>query len=196
MDEMNNDAVHEQATTAPQTPLSEEDRLLLEEADAQFIGTYSHSVDAKGRLVVPQSFRQMLGQKFYIAPSRDFKAVALYSKLAWARTRHRYAKLDPVNNDVLLLLEQFNALSYRDQECDGQGRVLLPPRIRQLLLGDEKELEISGAGDHVRIVGTAAYMNQFQQVLQHMPDIMKTINLLQAREMRLEGAVLAGERSE
>ena len=124
------DETFEAPSSTAQSGLTEEERLLLEEADAQYIGTYSHSLDGKGRLVVPQPFRTMLGPGFFIAPTRDLQAIGLYSRLNWARTRRRYAQLDPVNDDVLGFLEQFTALSFRDQECDGQGRVLLPTILR------------------------------------------------------------------
>lgn len=98
MDQNQNSSV---SAAGVQPQLSEEDLLLLQEADAQYIGTYTHSLDSKGRLVVPQSFRNMLGQGFFIAPTRDLQAVGLYSRLNWAKMRRRYAQLDPVNDDVL-----------------------------------------------------------------------------------------------
>ena len=80
--------------------------------------------------MIPQSFRGLLGPTFYIAPTRDMKAIGLYSRLNWARMRKRYAELDPYSDDVLSFLDQFAALSFRDQECDSQGRVLLPTYLR------------------------------------------------------------------
>ena len=49
-----------------------DDHLDYEHYEKCFIGSYSHSLDGKGRLVVPQSFREELGKTFYIAPSKDF----------------------------------------------------------------------------------------------------------------------------
>lgn len=169
--------------SAYEEEMTEEDRLLLKEADHQYTGSFSHTIDAKGRMVVPLAFRTMLGPKFYIAPSHDFQAIGLYSNVAWARMRHRYATLDPLNDHMLTFLEFFNALSFRDQECDGQGRVLLPARIRAQMLGDEKELEISGAGYYVRVMSSKAYMEQFAAFRQMMPDVKKTINMLEARRL-------------
>ena len=165
--------------------LTEEERLLLEEADSQYIGTYNHTVDSKGRLVIPQAFREMLGDTFFIAPTRDLKAIGLYSRLNWARTRRRYAQLDPVNNDVLLFLEQFTALSFRDQECDAQGRILLPTMLRTLMLEDEKDLIVSGEIDHVRIMSAEKYYARFRQVQTDMSEMMKTMDRLRARELNL-----------
>ena len=49
----------------------------------RFIGSFSHGLDAKGRLVIPQPFREKLGEEFYIAPSFDFKAIAVYPNEIW-----------------------------------------------------------------------------------------------------------------
>ena len=43
----------------------------------RFIGSFNHSLDNKGRLVIPQSFRDKLGETFCIAPSFDFQSVAI-----------------------------------------------------------------------------------------------------------------------
>ena len=183
MDEFENSSVQHSGAAPEDHALTEEERLLLEEADAQYIGTYSHTADGKGRLVIPQPFRQLLGSTFYIAPTRDMQAIALYSKLSWARTRHRYAELDPMNSDVLLFLEQFTALSFRDQECDAQGRILLPTMLRTLILDDEKDLIVSGEIDHVRIMSAEKYYARFRKVQTDMADIMKNMDRLRAREL-------------
>ena len=40
-------------------------------------------------------------------------------------------------------------------QADNQGRVLLPVKLRQYVLGDARDVEISGALDHIRIVASA-----------------------------------------
>ena len=142
------------AAAAANQPSTDEDLALVQKHRATFIGSYSHSLDTKGRIVVPQAFREMLGGQFCITPAHDFKSIALYPELNYARMRERYAQMarQTMNKELLKYIEIFDALSYRGQECDAQGRVLLPSRIRQVVLGEEKDVEITGAGDHVRIV--------------------------------------------
>ena len=41
---------------------------------------------------------------------------------------------------------------FLDSESDAQGRILIPAKMRSRFLGESKELEISGAFDHIRIV--------------------------------------------
>ena len=137
--------------------LSEEDRLLLAKYEHHLTGSTRHSLDSKGRMVVPSEFRDSLGSAFCIAPSTDFKSIALYSAIGWGRLREgldlreSYERLRSRHSSLVRFLERFDAYSYRGQECDAQGRVLLPLKLRQLVLGEEKDGEISGAGDHIRV---------------------------------------------
>ena len=171
----------EKAAAAACAPdgLSEEDRLLLDKYSRTLIGSFSHSLDAKGRMVVPLVFREALGPTFCSAPSYDFKSIALYPNLMWARMRDRYEKLGRVNSSLRRYLEQLDALSFRDQECDGQGRVLLPAKIRACILGDDKDVEITGASDHVRVVTRVSADEQFRQFMQDLPGLLDDISALE-----------------
>ena len=165
---------------AEPTPTEAESSLLARYADT-FISSYQHSLDAKGRIIVPVCYRKALGETFYIGPTFDFKAIALYPNLVWAQIRDGYAKLGRMHRELNLYTEQFDALSYRGQECDGQGRVLLPTKIRNLILKDEKDVEIAGAQDQVRIVGRAAAEAKTQAFLDNLPDILDVIGSLSNR---------------
>lgn len=59
-----------------------------------------------------------------MAPPSTLMAIALYPNLVWAQIRDGYAKLGRMHRELNLYTEQFDALSYRDQECDAQGRVI------------------------------------------------------------------------
>lgn len=166
-----------ETAAAAASPSTEADELLKRYADT-FISSYQHSLDAKGRIIVPVCYRKALGDTFYISPTFDFKAIALYPNLVWAQIRDGYAKLGRMHRELNLYTEQFDALSYRDQECDAQGRVLLPTKIRTLILKDEKDVEIAGAQDHVRIVGRMAAEAKTQAFLENLPDILDVIGRL------------------
>lgn len=163
----------------PETGISAEDAALLEQYDKIFIGEFSHSLDSKGRIIVPLSFREGLGKTFCIGPTFNFQAIALYPSLVWARMRDGYAKLSRFDSSLKRYLEQFDALSYRGQECDSQGRVLLPARIRQRILGEEKDVEIAGNNDHVRIVARPACEEQFEKFMDDLPEILTHIDMLE-----------------
>lgn len=141
----------------------------------RFIGSYSHSLDTKGRLVIPQPFREKLGERFCVAPSLDFKSIAIYPEEKWEKRNEVYenlGSLDPALNEYL---EEFYALSFDDQACDGQGRVLLPANIRQKILGEERDVEITGANDHIRVVAETVSRDSWTQFRSKLPQLLEMI---------------------
>ncbi|MBR6966558.1 MAG: hypothetical protein IKH81_05690 [Clostridia bacterium] len=148
----------------------------------RFVGSFSHSLDAKGRLVIPQSFRDRLGERFCVAPSFDFKSIAVYPTEMWEKRNESYEKLGKLNPALNRYLEQFYALSYDDQACDGQGRVLLPANIRQKILGEERDVEITGANDHVRVVAEKVSRESWEQFGTELPALLEMIAGLERNE--------------
>ena len=141
----------------------------------RFIGSFNHSLDAKGRLVIPQNFRDKLGEQFCVAPSFDFKSIAVYPTEMWEKRNEAYEKLGKLNPALNRYLEQFYALSYDGQTCDGQGRVLLPAQIRQKILGEERDVEITGANDHIRVVAEKVSSAGWEQFNTELPQLLEMI---------------------
>ena len=84
----------------------------------RFIGSFNHSLDSKGRLVIPQGFRDKLGETFCVAPSFDFRSIAIYPTEKWEERNETYERLGKLNPALNRYLEQFYALSYDEQACD------------------------------------------------------------------------------
>lgn len=141
----------------------------------RFIGSYNHSLDNKGRLVIPQGFREKLGNSFCIAPSFDFKSIALYPPAMWEKRNEAYERLGTLNPAVNRYLEQFYALSYDGQSFDGQGRVLLPGNIRSRILKDDRDVEITGANDHVRVVAEKISDSSWESFNDELPALLDMI---------------------
>ena len=152
------------------------------ERKIRFIGSFNHSLDTKGRLVIPQVFREKLGERFCVAPSFDFKSIAVYPTVMWERRNEAYEKLGKLNPALNRYLEQFYALSYDEQACDGQGRVLLPVNIRQKILGDERDVEITGANDHIRVVAEGVSKVSWEQFNAELPELLDMIAKLETQE--------------
>ena len=144
----------------------------------RFIGSFNHNLDSKGRLVIPQSFRDKLGEKFCIAPSYDFQSVAIYPNEKWEERNETYEKLGKLNPALNRYLEQFYALSFDEQSCDAQGRILLPVNIRTKILQEDRDVEITGANDHVRIVSAEVSRGGWDSFRRELPDLLEMIAAL------------------
>lgn len=120
-----------------------------------FFGSYDHSLDPKGRIIVPMAYRKSLGDVFTISITRDGKGIGLYPNEVFDELFADVFRLNQRRKSVVTYQNTMAKYSFRDVEVDSQGRVLLPQKLRQALLGEEtKDVEISGAIDHIRIVSS------------------------------------------
>ena len=97
-----------------------------------FKGTYRHRIDGKGRLPVPALFRRALsaeGADRVVVTVLD-QCLAVYAPGEWARLETQIAALPAFNRQVKALTR---LLASRAADCDldVQGRILLPPALRQ-----------------------------------------------------------------
>ena len=140
-----------------------------------FFGCYSHAIDAKGRIIIPNTYRAALGQVFTIGPTWDFKGVALYPEHVYEAILADLNAMNQRKPVVQKFTMQFFKLSYRDMQADGQGRILLPPILRQRMLGDARDLEISGVSSHIRIVGAEKATSDDMDFMENIDDILEQI---------------------
>jgi MraZ protein len=95
-----------------------------------FKGTYHHRIDAKGRLPVPAAFRRSLGDQGQVVVTLLDQCLAAYSPSEWAKLEGQLAAL-PAFSKPVKALTRLLASRAADCEIDVQGRILLPPGLRQ-----------------------------------------------------------------
>ena len=92
-----------------------------------FTGSYEHSVDAKGRLIIPSRFRDELGERFIVTLGLD-GCLFLYSEERWEAFMTELMNM-PGTADTRKLQRYFMAYA-SECEPDKQGRVLIPQKLR------------------------------------------------------------------
>ena len=116
-----------------------------------YIGSFEHSVDGKGRVVVPSQFRDDFRDGGHLQMRRDH--IALYDPAAW---QAHMEKLRVLVASGELKRPQFNqllALS-ADVSPDAQGRFGLPSQLRQMAeIG--YRVQFVGADDYLAIYSIA-----------------------------------------
>ncbi len=165
------------AVQAPETQKSDTGKAKL--PFLGFVGSYPHSIDAKGRMIIPAAFREPLGSRFAVAPSPDYQAVALYPIADWIARRDELVALVKRRPVAQPLLDEFTRYSYTDCEADTQGRLLLPQRIRAWRLGDARDVEVAGSFDHIRIIPAAKGQDQDRLFDEKYPDPLAFLTSLQ-----------------
>ncbi len=113
-----------------------------------FLGEYQHSLDAKGRIIVPAKFREGLGIRFVATKGLD-NCIFLYPLEEWRTIEGKLRELPFTKADVRSFARFFFS-GASDLEIDKQGRILLPVNLRDYA-GIEKDLIVIGVGARVEI---------------------------------------------
>jgi MraZ protein len=121
-----------------------------------FMGEYGHSLDTKGRLIIPSKFREALGDKFVITRSLD-PCLCVYDMPAWERFVQKLSGL-PYNTRKQRELVRFFMSSATEVEPDKQGRILLPQKLRTHA-HIEKNVVLLGVGARIEIWDPETYEN-------------------------------------
>ena len=88
-----------------------------------FIGEYRHSLDVKGRIIVPAKFRDGLGDKFVLTKGLDGCLFA-YSKDEWTNFENKTKELPLTNKDARAFVRFFFQPVFREnyEEKRGHGK--------------------------------------------------------------------------
>lgn len=140
-----------------------------------FFGSYDHTIDAKGRIIIPNAYRKALGDSFTLTIGLDDRAIAIYPDDAFEEMVAGLYRLNRRKPSVQRQQDHVAKFSYPGLQADNQGRVLLPVKLRQYVLGDAKDVEISGALDHVRIVDSSEGLAEDTYYKEHRDEILDDI---------------------
>ncbi len=113
-----------------------------------FRGEYSHSVDPKGRLIIPSKFRELLGEEFIVTRGLD-GCLFVYPMNEWEEFEAKLKKL-PLTDKNARAFARFMTAGATSCEFDKQGRILLPATLRAFA-GIEKDVILAGLLSHIEI---------------------------------------------
>ena len=113
-----------------------------------FKGEYSHSVDAKGRIIMPSKFREILGDMFVVTKGLD-GCLFVYPNEEWKNIENKFREIPLTTKDARKFSRFFFA-GAADCEVDKQGRVLIPSVLREFA-GLNKEVVLVGVLNRIEI---------------------------------------------
>lgn len=113
-----------------------------------FMGEYNHTVDAKGRLIVPSKFREQLGEEFVVTKGLD-GCLFVYENSEWKSLEEKLHAL-PLTNTNARKFSRFFLAGATTCEVDRQGRILLPAILREFAT-IEKDAVLVGVGSRIEI---------------------------------------------
>ncbi|MCR5598932.1 MAG: division/cell wall cluster transcriptional repressor MraZ [Lachnospiraceae bacterium] len=109
---------------------------------------FVHTIDEKGRLIIPAKFREQLGCGFVITKGLD-RCLWILDAESWNKLEYKLRGMSVLNPVTRKLQRHFSA-SAIDGETDKQGRILLPPSLRAYAELD-KEVLICGITNRIEI---------------------------------------------
>lgn len=118
------------------------------------IGEYQHTIDLKGRVIVPARFREDLGDDFYVTKGLDGCLFVLSPK-EWDRLQEKISTM-PISK--ARGLQRFFFSGAVEAQPDRQGRVLLPQTLRDYA-HLEKDVTFIGASSRAEIWDTGRWIS-------------------------------------
>jgi MraZ protein len=148
-----------------------------------FRGSFEHTVDEKGRVSIPALFRKiLLGMqddrlivtKFIF---NSFRCLDIYPYAVWERFEQDLMK-KPRFDENFLKLETFYLSNAQECLVDKQGRILLPPLLREYA-GLQKDVMFAAALEKFRIWDKAtweAFNAESEKDLAQNPQLFSSLN--------------------
>lgn len=113
-----------------------------------FIGEHHHTLDGKGRLILPARFRANLGERCIATRGLDHCLFA-FPMEEWRQMEQKLRNL-PLTNPEARAFSRFFFSGATECELDAQGRILIPPSLREYA-GMNREVVIIGVSSRIEI---------------------------------------------
>ncbi|MBN1794684.1 MAG: division/cell wall cluster transcriptional repressor MraZ [Candidatus Omnitrophica bacterium] len=117
-----------------------------------FYGEFSHTLDRKGRIIIParfrESFKEHYAEKFYLTRGLD-TCLFLFTEDEWRTQESKFKNLSFTKPEA----RQFNRLFFSgaaEVVCDKQGRILIPAYLKQYA-DIKREVVVVGVSNRIEI---------------------------------------------
>jgi MraZ protein len=148
-----------------------------------FSGRFDHATDEKGRVSIPARFREVLqrdGHEGLVITNwalQGERCLALFPPSQWTRLIGRISQrgsLDPPTQT----LQMFLVGGAHEVQVDRQGRILIPPKLREYAHLD-REVTFSALIDHFQLWDKAVLQRILEAAEQKMmdPEFVGKLNL-------------------
>ncbi|HEY3699063.1 MAG TPA: division/cell wall cluster transcriptional repressor MraZ [Spongiibacteraceae bacterium] len=119
-----------------------------------YSGSYAVTMDAKGRLAIPVRFREQLQaeglNRLVVTAHHADLCVLIYPESQWRILAPQIQALPNIKSASVRRLQRLVLGNASPQEMDANGRILLPPTLRDLA-GLGKDLVVAGLGHRLEI---------------------------------------------
>lgn len=139
---------------------------------SMLMGEYKHTVDTKGRLIVPSKFREHLNGQFVLTRGLDHCLFG-YPLEEWEILEEKLRALPLTKKDARAFTRFFFS-GATEVEIDKQGRINIPSSLRQYAKV-EKECVIIGVSNRLEIWAKDLWDDYYDDSEQSFNDIAENI---------------------
>ena len=137
-----------------------------------FIGEYHHTIDEKGRIIIPAKFRDELGTQFIVTRGIE-NCLFVYSLENWANITNKLNALPFTKKDARTF-NRFFMSGATNVELDKQGRINInTPLVDYAKL--IKDCVVIGTGDRLEIWSKELWDSFFDSTKDSMSDIAENL---------------------
>lgn len=143
-----------------------------------FYGEHEHTIDNKGRIIIPSRFRDALKeydiQKLYVTRGLD-KCLFLFTENEWKSQESKFRSMPFTRSES----RKFNRLYFSGAiqiECDKQGRILVPKYLKDFA-GIKRDIVLIGVSNRIEVWAREswqAYYNNSKEAFEEIAEKMMT----------------------
>lgn len=141
-----------------------------------FYGEYEHTIDKKGRLIIPSKFRDAFKEyeveKFYITRGLD-RCLFLFTENEWRSQESKFKSVSFTKSEA----RKFNRLYFSGAgqiEYDKQGRILIPKYLKDYA-GIKKDVLIIGVSNRIEIWANDAWQQYYNSAKESFEEIAEKL---------------------
>ncbi len=129
-----------------------------------FYGEHEHTIDRKGRLIIPSRFREVMKEhyteRFVVTRGLD-RCLFLFPEDEWRTQEAKFRALSFTKQEA----RHFNRFYFSgasELTCDRQGRVLIPSYLKEYA-GIKRDVVLVGVSNRIEIWGQEEWKKFYEQ---------------------------------
>jgi len=141
-----------------------------------FYGEYEHTIDKKGRLIVPSRFRDSFKEydveKLYITRGLD-KCLFVFTENEWKSQESKFRSISFTKSES----RKFNRMYFAGAtqiECDKQGRILIPKYLKDYA-GIKRDVMIIGVSNRIEVWAKDDWQQYYNEAKGSFEDIAEKL---------------------
>jgi MraZ protein len=138
------------------------------ERNGMFLGEFVHTIDDGGRLTIPARFRADLAEGLVVTRGLD-RCLAIYPLEEWTELADKVSAL-PLTDRHARAFRRLVFASASDASLDRQGRLLIPPRLREYADLDS-EVVVTGLNTYIEVWHPDAWSEERERVERDDADV-------------------------